>query len=629
MCGIAGCVDAHGPVPVELLARMAGAVRHRGPDDDGIYRSPDGHAGLAFRRLAIIDLSPAGHQPMTVPGRDCWIVFNGEVYNFGELRAELEALGHAFRSRSDTEVVLHAWLEWGERCVERFIGMFAFAIWDEGTRVLFAARDRLGIKPLYYVAESDRLAFGSELKSLVAAGVPTAPLDADALADFLARGYISAPRTIYRGVRALLPGHTLTWREGAVTLRRYWDPLDYAIGPGSRVQADESHLADELDELLRSSIRYRLISDVPLGAFLSGGLDSTLVVALMRAVSGADVRTFTIGFPDARQSEAAAAAAVARHLGTTHLDLTATERDAQDVVPLLPDIFDEPFADASQIPTYLVSRLTREHVTVALSGDGGDELFGGYDNYTRLARIAPWWRAPRALRAAAALPARLLPHGTRRRALEGLAAADPLTYAEQVWRLFRRHEAAALVPALRGQFDDSEAGYAARRVAGSRMHRLEAMMLTDLERYLPNDILTKVDRASMAVSLEARVPLLDHRVVEFALGLPLEMRMRQGRTKVLLRRVLSRYVPPALTERPKRGFSVPLAAWLRGDLRSLTATSLAPERLAFFGVLDPAAVATRLARFARGGTGAEGIWALLMLQLWLERHHPEGRVQIA
>ncbi len=624
MCGIAGCVGTGRPITEELLTRMAGAVCHRGPDDSGIYVAPDGLAGLAFRRLAIIDLSPAGHQPMTAPGRDCWIVFNGEVYNFAELRPELEARGHVFRSRSDTEVVLHAWLEWGERCVERFIGMFAFAIWDEREHVLFAARDRLGIKPLYYATSPGRLAFASELKPLMAEGSASGALDRDALGDFLARGYVSAPRTIYRSVRSLEPGHTLTWRDGGVSIRRYWNPLDY-VGQGS-ASTDEGLLADELDELLRSSIRYRLISDVPLGAFMGGGLDSTLVVALMRAVSGAEVRTFTIGFEDGRQDEAVAAAAIARHLQTTHLSLTATEREAQAVVPLLPGIHDEPFADSSQIPTYLVSRLTRQHVTVALSGDGGDELFGGYDNYTRVAQIDRWWRVPRALRAGAALPALLLPPGTRRRALEGLAAATPLAYAEEVWRLYRRHEAARLVPALRGHAEDTERGYTARRLGG--MAPLEGMMVTDLERYLPNDILTKVDRASMAVSLEARVPLLDHRVAEFALGLPLEMRLRRGRTKLLLRRVLARYVPPALTERPKHGFSVPLAAWLRGELRPLTAMHLSPERVRHFGVLAPAAVERRLRRFMAGGYGDEGIWALLMLQMWLGRYHPEGGVAV-
>ena len=372
-----------------------------------------------------------------------------------------------------------------------------------------------------------------------------------------------------------------------------------------------------------------LISDVPLGAFLGGGLDSTLVVALMRAVSDAEVRTFTIGFEDGSQDEGAAAAAVARHLGTTHLSLTATEREAQAVVPLLPQIYDEPFADASQIPTCLVARLTRQHVTVALSGDGGDELFGGYVNYTRVAEIERWWRLPRAIRAAAAVPALLLPHGTRRRALEGLSAASPLEYAEDVWRLTRRRDAAALVPALRGRTEDGAAGYGASRFDGLGLKPLERMMLTDLQRYLPNDILTKVDRASMAVSLEARVPLLDHRVVEFALGLPLDLKLRAGRTKVLLRRVLARYVPPALTDRPKHGFSVPLATWLRGELQALVATYLSRERVAHFGVLDPAAVEPRLRRFLAGGYGDEGIWALLMLQMWLERYAPEGGVTVA
>ena len=626
MCGISGYVDASAPTPPGVLERMGACLCHRGPDDEGLYRSPDGCTGLAFRRLAIIDVSAAGHQPMSSGAGDCWIVFNGEVYNYAELRPELEARGHVFRSKTDTEVVLRAYMEWGPRCVDRFIGMFAFAIWDAPRRRLFAARDRLGIKPLYYADRGGRLVFGSELKPLIVEGAAGGALDATALGEFLARGYISAPRTVYAGVRALPPAHTLAWEAGTVTVERYWDPLDWV---GRRAPATDDVLADELDEMLRSAVRYRLISDVPLGAFLSGGVDSSLVVALMRAVSTADVRTFTVGFAERAVDESSHAAAVARHLGTVHTTMTVSEREAQAVVPLLPAMYDEPFADSSQIPTYLVSALTRRHVTVALSGDGGDELFAGYQNHQRVAELEPFWALPAPLRRAAGALGRLIPGHRVGRRLSGLVADSPLAYAEEAWRLTAKADAERLMPALAGIADSRDRAYDAARFARPGLGFLDRMMLSDLERYLPNDVLTKVDRASMSASLEARVPLLDHRVVQFALGLPLDAKWRHGRGKFLLRRVLSRYVPDALIDRPKQGFGVPLAGWLRGELRPTLEAHLAPDRLAVHGLLEPTAVGGLVDTFLRGGGGAESVWSLLVLQMWLERYHAASPVRLA
>lgn len=579
---------------------------------------PGGEAGFAFRRLSIIDLSPAGHQPMATRDRRYWIVFNGEVYNFAELRSELEGLGHAFESRTDTEVVLAAYREWGERCVARFIGMFAFAIWDTAEQQLFAARDRLGIKPFYYALTGSGIAFASELKALMASGLPGRALNLRALASYFARGYVTAPDTILASAAVLLPAHSLTWKGGATVTRRYWDPLDFVHGTVVPARSDDDW-ADELEERLRSAVRYRLISDVPLGAFLSGGVDSTLVAAIMRAVSTGDVRTFSIGFDHATFDESGHAAAVARHLGTTHETLTASADEALAAVPRLPAIFDEPFSDSSQVPTYLVSRLTREHVTVALSGDGGDELFCGYDNYRQLMKVSPAWRLPTAVRGALAAGSRALP-GTGR--LGRLAAESPLHHAEDVWRIWSRRDAARVCPAVAGEDGCGPFDYTSSRYDLPGLEPVERMMLSDLERYLPNDILTKVDRCSMATSLEARVPLLDHRVVEFALGLPLRLKWRNGTSKFLLRHLLERHVPRRLTDRPKQGFAVPLDAWLRGALRPLADRHLSPERTEAFGLLDDAHVAAlrRTVNSGGGGAGAERLWSLLMLQLWLERN---------
>jgi len=610
VCGFVAWIDARG-VDHERLVAMRDTLRHRGPDDAGTFRSPDGTVGLGFRRLSIIDLSPAGHQPMANADGSAQIVFNGEVYNFRELRAELTSLGHVFRSRTDTEVVLHAYEQWGESCVARFIGMFSFAIWSLNSRTLFAARDRLGIKPLYYAASPQGLILASEVKAIVASPNFDRSLDRSALREYLARGYVSSPRSIFVAVRSLPPGHTLSWTRdsGAPVLQRYWNPLDF-YPQRAGLQPSEDDLVDELDELLRSSVKYRLVSDVPLGAFLSGGVDSSVVVALMRQVGNADIKTFTIGFNEATFDEAKHAEAIARHLGTTHTRLVATQADALGVITRLPQTYDEPFADSSQIPTCLVSHLTRQHVTVALSGDGGDELFCGYENYRRMERWQRAWTMPQWLRSTARWMSRVVPSERARLALHGLAAPTVVDFADYYAGVWRPQEIDLLAPSLRGL----SIGRARDLPDGAPV--LDALMLTDLQRYLPHDILTKVDRASMAAGLEARVPLLDHRVVEFAIGLPLSMKRRGNISKYLLRRVLDRYVPRNLVERPKQGFGVPLDSWLRGNLRSLLEEHLDPKQVESGGLFEPAVVRAQLDRFLAGRCGHSRVWSLLMFQMW-------------
>lgn len=620
MCGFVAWLDTRGGIDHDRLVAMRDTLSHRGPDDTGVFRSPGGTVGLGFRRLSIIDTSPSGHQPMSTADGSMHIVFNGEVYNFGELREELSTLGHEFRSRTDTEVVLHAYQEWGENCVKRFIGMFSFAIWSENQRRLFAARDRLGIKPLYYAATSSRLLLASELKALEASPDFDRRLDPSALREYLSRGYVCSPRSIFAAARSLPPGHTLTWTHDVPlpTIRRYWNPLDHYAAGVAVTSRREEELVEELDALLRSAVKYRLISDVPLGAFLSGGVDSSVVVALMREVGNANVKTFTIGFHEAAFDEADHAEGIARHLGTSHTRLVATQRDARSVISRLPMTYDEPFADSSQIPTCLVSQLTRQHVTVALSGDGGDELFCGYENYRRMERWQRAWALPQWLRESAHRVGLLVPHERARLAFHGLALPTIVEFADYYASVWRPHEIDRLVPGLRGLTNDVSSSLPADAPV------LDRLMLVDIQRYLPHDILTKVDRASMSVGLEARVPLLDHRVVQFALRLPLSMKLRAGTSKHLLRRVLDRYIPRHLVDRPKQGFGVPLDNWLRGDLRGLIDEYLGPKQLDAGGLFEPTVVRAQLDRFLAGRCGHSRVWSLLMFQMWAKHHRYES-----
>jgi asparagine synthase (glutamine-hydrolysing) len=592
---------------------------------------------LVHRRLSILDLSPAGHQPMLSADGRFVIVYNGEVYSHQPIAAELAARGHHFRGHSDTEVIVNSFAENGiEPTLKRMIGMFAIALWDRRERNLILIRDRLGIKPLYWAKFDKLFLFGSELKALRAHPGWTAQIDRTAVAAFMRHNYIPAPHTIYRGVHKLEPGTILTlpW-QGEPRVSSFWNARAIARnGILNPLDGNDAEMTEQLETLLQDAVARRMIADVPLGAFLSGGVDSSTVVALMQQAHLGRVRTFSIGFDIAGYNEAPHAAAVAGHLGTDHTELTVTSGQALDLIPRLPDIYDEPFADSSQIPTYLVSAMTRKHVTVALSGDGGDELFAGYNRYQLTQRF---WQAlailPRPMRNAAAaaltmvrpdrwtalasiLPARLRPPQTGDK-LHKVAAVLKLDSADAIYRRLVSHwDPAAIIP----DTPEPPSIIEDQMLPQEFPDLLARMQFLDLVTYLPDDILTKVDRASMAVALEARVPLLDHRVVEFSWRLPRSAKVRNRTTKWILRRVLYRHVPPALIERPKMGFGIPLGEWLRGPLRDWAEALLNETRLREANLLDPQVVRRFWQEHLDGSRNWQYLlWDVLMLEAWRER----------
>jgi asparagine synthase (glutamine-hydrolysing) len=618
---------------------MIETVRHRGPDAGAVWVEAESGAALGQRRLAIIDLSPGGAQPMHSADRRYVITFNGEIYNYRDIRRELQAAGRSMRGESDTEVLLEACALWGvEAAIERAIGMFAFALWDRKTRSLTLARDRLGIKPLYYAATPERVIFASQLKAFRAAPDWRPTIDDDAVVGYLRHAYIAQPRTIYREAEKLAPGHILTLREGTAPLPKcFWDLRAIAVAGQRRNDPapDANEAIERLDALLRDSVGLRMIADVPLGAFLSGGIDSSTVVALMQAQSSRPVKTFSIGFHESGYDEAQCAKQVAAHLRTDHTEFYVEPRHALDVIPHLADWFDEPFADSSQIPTYLVSELTRKHVTVALSGDGGDELFAGYNRYLWTERIARAMKlVPRPLRGASAAALRSLAPQTWNRLFAFVPPswrpALPGDKLHKITTLLDDPEPDAIYRRLVSQWERPDEVAAAGReprgplwdpaIAGDFPDLVPRMQFLDMVSYLPEDILTKVDRATMAVGLEGRVPLLDHRVVAYAWSLPLAFKLRGGRGKWLLRRVLDRYVPRSLIDRPKMGFGVPIDAWLRGPLREWAESLLAPARLASDGFVRVAPVRRAWQEHLEGTRNWQyPLWTVLMLQAWRER----------
>jgi asparagine synthase (glutamine-hydrolysing) len=651
MCGIAGFLEIDLLSPEESredLRRMACVLAHRGPDDEGLWLDPAAGVGLAHRRLSILDLTPLGHQPMVSASGRSIVSFNGEIYNHAELRAELARGGHAFRGGSDTEVLLAACEQWGVRAaLERCRGMFALALWSAAERVLYLARDRFGEKPLYYALENGRLLFGSELKALKEHRAFRAEVSRDALALYLRRGYIPSPHSIYRGVRKVPPGSFLSVRSDgralAVREQQYWRAAAIcgrapeAIGQGGGRQTETVRRGlDEVQRALEEAIRLQMVADVPVGAFLSGGIDSSLVVALMQRASARAVRTFSIGFAEREFDEAPFARSVARHLGTDHTELTVTPRDALAVIPELATVYDEPFADPSQIPTLLLCRLARRHVTVALSGDGGDELFGGYGRYFEVRRR---WRrirhVPQGLRRGAArlvalAPVRALDLAGRPAALAGVrngrALADHLQRRAAQWRARTLPEYYHLVGSywpfpgelVRGACEPQDVASRSEEWP-SRASDIAHMMYVDTRLYMPDDVLVKVDRAAMAVSLETRVPLLDPRVAQAAWRIPLEVHLADGGGKWVLRQLLERYVPRELFERPKMGFGVPISRWLKRELSEWAGDLLAPARLRREGYLEPALI-ERCWRQHRAGAAnwSTQLWIVLMFQSWLE-----------
>jgi asparagine synthase (glutamine-hydrolysing) len=638
MCGIAGfwLRKALAEDPVELLNRMGKMLAHRGPDDSGAFYDSGAGLGFAFQRLSIIDLSAEGHQPMASSSGRYNIIFNGEVYNHEQIRAELGS--QAWRGHSDTEVMLAAIERWGlHAAVLRFVGMFAFALWDCFEQRLYLVRDRVGIKPLYYGHIDGSFVFASELKALKIFPGFQAEIDRDTLAAYMRCAYVPAPYSIYHGIRKLPAGHILTLRatDASPVLAAFWSAADVARdGVESRAHGSDEEIVEQLHAKLTDAVRLRMIADVPLGAFLSGGIDSSTVVALMQSQSSRPVKTFTVGFHEDVYNEAAHARKIAEYLGTDHTELFVTPKDALDIVPLLPSMFDEPFADSSQIPTHLVSMFARREVTVALSGDGGDELFCGYSRYAFFNSL---WNSLKKIPGPVAKAAAALIHafppvmidkylgmlplrgrlknspGDKFHRLAGhLKSRDPASIYLFVLSMWPDPSAVVL------QSHEPDHLYKAIRNSSTMPTAPEMAMLTDLSNYLTDDILVKLDRASMAAGLEARVPLLDHRVVEFAWRLALHFKVRRGQTKWGLRQVLHRYLPAELLDRPKMGFVVPIDLWLRGPLREWAEDLLAPERLASHGFFSVEPVRKKWDEHISGARNWQyQLWPVLMFQAWV------------
>ena len=649
MCGIAGFLTAAGTDSAEaILSRMADAIRHRGPDDSGVWTDKPAGVGLAHRRLSIIDLSPAGHQPMVSPSGRYVVVFNGEIYNHLDLRAELEVVGAGatavggWRGHSDTETLLAGFDTWGIiATIERAIGMFAIAVWDRESQTLTLVRDRIGEKPLYYGWQGQGgkacFLFGSELKALRAHPDFCSQVNRDALCLLMRHNYIPAPYSIYRNIFKLPPGYSLTvsLRAREPKLEAYWSLARVVeAGVARSFEGNVKQAVDELEGLLKDAVRQQMMADVPLGAFLSGGIDSSTVVALMQAQSDRAVKTFTIGFNEDGYNEAVHAKAVAKHLGTDHTELYVSPEQAMAVIPKLPFLYDEPFSDSSQIPTYLVSELAKQHVTVSLSGDAGDELFCGYNRYVM---SNAWWNKmqpiPLVLRQVASKVLTSASPGRWNQLAQWLPAAS--RYANFGDKL---HKGAAILGSrtleelyfgsishwpcptdIVLQGEEPPTTLTGHRPDLRGLDGVQQMMALDGLTYLPDDILAKVDRAAMGVSLESRVPLLDHRVVEFAWSLPQSLKLRNGQSKWILREVLYRYVPKELIERPKMGFGVPIDSWLRGALRGWAESLLDEARLRQEGFFDPAPIRQKWTEHLSGKRNWQyHLWDVLMFQAWLE-----------
>jgi asparagine synthase (glutamine-hydrolysing) len=640
MCGVAGFVDDHHAYRAESWAHIAAAMavplRHRGPDDTGVWTDPAAGVALAHRRLAILDLSPAGHQPMTSSCGRWVLTYNGEIYNHAELRDELSASGRTFRGHSDTEVLAEACAAWGvEATLGRLVGMFAFAAWDRATRTLTLARDRIGLKPLFWGRFGALFLFGSELKALRAHPGWTPEIDRESLCAYMRWGHVPASHCIYRGLHKLLPGQFLVLAPGKEPrISSYWDPAQVvAAAQSDRLPIGETEALDGLDSLLGDAVGRRMAADVPLGAFLSGGIDSSLIVALMQARSSRPVNTFTIGFQERRYDEAAHARAVARHLGTAHSEVMVSSEDALALVPELPYWFDEPFAIRSQIPALVLSRLARRDVTVALSGDGGDELFGGYPGYyiVRAVHRATAGLSPTLRRLAAGTVDGLVSGVT---ALHGVipAARRPGLLANRVKQIndvmragggiselyAQLYSAMGERPPLVGAADEHPMRWQAPGHREVVIDPIDRMGYFALLGTLVDGTLAKWDRASMAHGLEVRVPFLDHRVVEYAWRLPPALKYRKGAgSKHLLRRLLYRHVPPELVDRPKKGFSSPLPIWLRGPLREWAEELLDERQLREEGIFEPTAVRECWNRhLAAGDDYWQLLWTVLVFRQW-------------
>ncbi|MGA9772445.1 MAG: asparagine synthase (glutamine-hydrolyzing) [Blastocatellia bacterium] len=619
MCGIAGMFDSETTMSTaesrEALKRMCDVIEHRGPDDEGFY--VEGGVALGMRRLSIIDLF-TGHQPISNEDGSVWIVFNGEIYNYREIRQELIGRGHVFQTGSDTEVIVHLYEDEGEACVEKLRGMFAFAIYDKRERKLFLARDRVGVKPLHYAVAGNRIIFGSEIKSLLQHPAVNREVNFDAISDFFSFGYVPDPHSAFRGIEKLLPGHTLTFKDSRLTTRCYWD-FDYPE-KNEDVARDESYYIERLRELLAESVRLRLVSDVPLGAFLSGGIDSSTVVAMMAREMDRPVKTFSIGFTESSFDELDYARIAARHLKTDHHEFVVTP-DVCNIVEEIVWHHDEPFADVSSIPTYIVSKMAREHVTVALSGDGGDELFAGYERYLVDGERAKFEHVPRFIRRGAMLPlSRSLPRGAYgKNFLRNIALDADERYVDSISYFHDEKKRSLLSTEFLSAIGGRDSSEAFRRIYGAPRsgERIDHLLYLDSKTYLPGDIMTKVDRMSMAHSLEAREPLLDHKLIEFVAQIPASYKLRGSETKSILKRAVRGLIPDEIIDRKKQGFGVPIQKWFKEDLRAMLLDTLTGSRAQQRGYFKPGAVEAILDEHMRGRRdNSRHLWGLLTLELW-------------
>ena len=618
MCGITGFIGFNKKITPQHLTAACRVLQHRGPDDGdvAVFETPEANIGLGHRRLAILDLSPLGHQPMYSDDKSVIIILNGEIYNFNEIRIDLEEKGYHFSSNSDTEVVLKAYQQYGTDCLHKFIGMFAIAIYDSNLQKVFLIRDRPGVKPLYYYFADGCLLFASELKAFHQFPNFKKEIDDVGVSLFFKYGYIKAPYTIFKNAHKLLPGHiaTLNLKDQSLKFVQYWNVLDYYKKP--IVAIDEKEAIDELETLCTSAFQYRMVSDVPVGVFLSGGYDSSLLAAILQKNNNKKINTFTIGFKDEEFNEAHHAKNVAKHLGTNHHEYYCTIKEAEEIIPLLPFFYDEPFGDSSAIPTMLVSRFAREQVTVALSADGGDEIFAGYERYDQLTTINKLQKKlPYFVRKGGAKLLLSLPGiNMRHRKMAALLTEDNiLVTSDLISEHFLRNDLDKLIK--NKSLHNQPLNEFASIPPGLGM--INSLLVADYKTYLPDDILTKVDRATMSIGLEGREPFLDHRIVEWAAQLPVHLKYKNGNKKYLLKQLTYKYLPVDIMNRPKMGFGIPFGNWLKGNLKPLLLETVSEENLSKQNVLNKKYALDLLDRYFAGkSTDDWQIWLIFIFMLW-------------
>jgi asparagine synthase (glutamine-hydrolysing) len=635
MCGIAGFIDFKNKSTEEVLAKMACAVPHRGPDGQGVFftQTPNAQLGLGHRRLSIIDLSHAADQPMHYNGLH--IIFNGEIYNYNEIRDRLISLGHSFITHSDTEVILHGWKEWGEESIKQWRGMFSISLFDESANELICIRDRAGVKPFYYYWKDDLFLFGSELKSLVVHQAFEKKINPEAVASFLQYGYVSHPHCIYSHTHKLPAGHILRINLATkeIAIKQYWNVYDYYNKPKLKIDLQEA--IEETEKILQKSFQLRMVADVPVGVFLSGGYDSTCVTALLQKESTERLKTFTIGTTDEKLNEAKFAKEIARHLGTDHSEYYCTHKEALDIIPELPYYYDEPFADSSAIPTILVSRMARKKVTVALSADAGDEIFAGYNRYDYISRYGNKLKAiPKPLRKMAAatmekvssenipfLRARHNFHSRYDKLKNLLNDPSPFELLKNLSQVFSKKDIDRLFNKTITALDT---GHSSIELKTPDYDALSYMMAVDYQTYMVDDILQKVDRATMSVSLEGREPFLDQHIIQWVAQLPSHYKYYEGQKKYILKQIVHKYIPKKMMDRPKMGFAIPVEEWLTNELKGLVKENLNEESLKAHGLFNTQEVQKIVSDFFNGRKEKHlKIWYLLMFQMWYQRWHKQ------